>query len=274
MATLPADARMAIEWFPSTVGGVILFYALLIALSWWLTGKVIQERDLTTLIFRGIVSVFVCIGVGFFQQSLVDLVRPSPLNSALETKAEKDARLRENMRQWVEAAANDAYWSPPPIDMRKVLQMSPEEHREFEASQVNPAVLAESAIRGLAWLALEHQHPTPFGRNAYPHAERGTKILNDFTAAQAQAMFDYIRVVAPSSERDARPYLEDALAYGRETTASSGPAMKPAARPYPYVQASRETPGGRVFVIRLSPTQTRLIEAGSEEEALRIAKQP
>src|SRR5208283_1162889 len=269
MTTLPAGALLAIGWFPTTIGGVILFFSLLLAFSWWLTGKAFRERDLTTLIFRGTVTVLICIGVGFFEQSLAEFIREGPLNSALETKAEKDARLRDNMQRWVAAAAFDAYWSPPPVDVRKMMQMSPEERREFEAGQVSLALLAESAVRGLAWMALEHQHPLPFGRNTFPHAERGTKVLNNFAISQAQAMFDFVRIASPNSERDARPFLEDALAYCREATApappgtaSGRPVVDPAAGPYPFVQASRETPRGRAFVIRLSATRTRVIEAG------------
>jgi hypothetical protein len=102
-------------------------------------------------------------------------------------------------------------------------------------------------------------------------------------------MFDYVLTVSPRSESDARPYLADALAYCSEATAPvhpgiapvhpdpgtapGAPAVKPEAGLYPFVQASRVTPRGRAFVIRLSATQTRVIEAGSEEEALRIAKQ-
>lgn len=277
MTSLPAGAPLAISWFPTTVGGVILFFFVLLALSWWLMGKVFRERDLTTLIFRGMVSVLVCIGVGFFQRSLADLIHRGPLNSALATKAEEDAQLRQNMQRWVAAAAYDVYWNAPANDVRKVMQMSPAERKEFEASQVNPAILVESAVRGLAWMALEHQHPSLFGRKAFPHAERGTKVLNDFTDLQAQAMFDFVRIVGPPSVRDARPYLEDALAYCREAAApatSGSPSDKPAAGPYPFVQATRETSRGRAFIIRLSATRTQVIEAGSEEEALKMAKQP
>jgi hypothetical protein len=277
MTRLPAGAPLAISWFPTTVGGFILYILLLLALSWWLMGKVFRERDLTTLIFRGMMSALVCIGVGFFQQSLADLIRGGPLNSALATKAEDDANLRQNMQRWVAPAAYDGYWNVPATEVRKVLQMSPAERKEFEASQVTPAILVESAVRGLAWMALEHQHPSPFGRKTFPHAERGTKVLNDFTDLQAQAMFDYVRIVGPSSMRDARPYLEDALAYCREAAApatSGSPSGKPAAVPYPYVQATRETSRGRAFLIRLSATRTQVVEAGSEEEALKLAKQP
>jgi len=83
---LPAGAPLAISWFPTTVGGVILFFFVLLAVSWWLMGKVFRERDLTTLIFRGMVSVLVCIGFGFFQRSLADLIRRGPLNSALRNE--------------------------------------------------------------------------------------------------------------------------------------------------------------------------------------------
>jgi hypothetical protein len=148
---------------------------------------------------------------------------------------------------------------------------------------MTPAVLAESAVRSLIWMALEHRQPSPFGRNAVPHAERGTRVLNDFTVQQTQAMFDFVLAVSPQAELEARPYLADAFAYCSEATvaatpgaapaAPAAPTAKPEAGLYPFVQASRETPRGRAFVIRLSATQTRVIEAASEEEALQIARQ-
>jgi hypothetical protein len=139
--------------------------------------------------------------------------------------------------------------------------------------------LVESAVRSLIWMALEHRQPLTFGRNAAPHAERGTKILNEFTVQQTQAMFDFALAVSPPAEGKARPYLADALAYCSVATAAAtpgaapaAPSAKPEAGLYPFVQASRDTPRGRVYVIRLSATQTRVIETGSEEEALQIAR--
>jgi hypothetical protein len=130
-------------------------------------------------------------------------------------------------------------------------------------------------------MALEHRNPSKFGRMAFPHAERGTRVLNDLTAPQAQAMFDYILIVSPLAEPDIRPCLNDALAFCLEATepavpgaASGEPAANPDARPYPSIEASRETSRGRAFVVRLSATETRVIEAGSEEEALKAARKP
>ena len=271
---------MAISWFPTTIGGILLFLILLMAVSWWLTGKAFRERDWTTLIFRGMTSVLVCVCIGLLHESLMEWIHRGPLAPALGTQAEKDQRLRENMQQWVAPAACDACWNPPTIEPKKLVQMSPAEREAFKASHVTPAILVESAVRALVWMALEHRQPSPYGRNAVPHAERGTKILNDFTVPQVKAMFDYVLTVSPPSESDARPYLADALAYCSEATApvhpgtaTVAPPVKPEAGLYPFVQASRETPRGRAFVIRLSATQTRVIEAGSEEEALKIAKQ-
>src|SRR5664280_113215 len=281
MMTLPEGAAMATNWSPTTFGGYILVVLLLLAVSWWLTGRIFRERDRTTLVFRGVLSLLVCFGIGLFHQSLVQVVRQGPLAAMVKMQAEKDARLQANMQQWVAAPAYDACWRPGATDPRTLKQMTPMEREEFEASQVTPAILAESAVRGLTWMALKHRHPSPSGSNALPHAERGTKVLNNFTVVQAQAMFDYVLLVSPQSEGEARPYLEDACAFCREAAAPAtrgiavgGSVAKPDVGPYPFVEASRETSRGRMFVIRLSATQRKLIAAGSEEEALRIAKQP
>ena len=130
-------------------------------------------------------------------------------------------------------------------------------------------------------MAMEHRRSPSLGRSASPHAERGTKVLNDFNASQAQAMFDYILMVSPETERDARPFLQDALAYCRESAQavpvvaqSAEQAEKKASGRYPSIVIRRETPRGGEFVVRTSATQTRVIEAASEEEALKIARQP
>jgi hypothetical protein len=260
--------------------------SLALAISWWLTGRFFKARDLTTLAFRGLTSLLVCFALGLFDRSLVSYIRQGPLAPVFETKADKGQRLREKMQQWVTPAACDAYWKTIPADSRKPWQMSPAERKEFDANQVNPEILVESAIRALTWMALEHRQPSPFGRNAFPHAERGTKVLNKFTAAQAQLMFDYVLLVSPRSERDVRPCLADALAYcdevlspaeaaAQQTAPVAEHTAKPLSPPYPpHVEATRLTPQGRVFVVRMSPTETRVIEAGSEEEALKKAKQP
>jgi hypothetical protein len=259
--------------------------SLALAISWWLTGRFLKERDRLTLAFRGLMSLLICFALGLFDRSLVSFVRHGPLAPVFETRADKDQRLRENMQEWVTPAACNAYWKTTPADSRKPWQMSPAERKEYDANQVNPGILVESAIRGLAWMALEHRNPSPVGRNEFPHAERGTKVLNNFTAAQAQLMFDYIVWVGPNSEREARPYLADAFAYCRETPSGAeaaagqaGPAAEHTGRPpaplYPHVEGSRETEQGRVFVVRMSATERRIIKAGSEGEALKKAKQP
>ena len=271
---------MAISWFSSTTGWIILSLVLVIVVSWWLTGRAFRERDWTTLIFRGTTSLLVCVCIAFFHESLTGWINRWSLAPSRDPQAEKDQRLRANMQQWVTPAAIDAYWNPAVIDPQKLAQLTPAEREAFNARQVTPAILVESAIRALVWLALEHRQPSLYGRNAVPHAERGTKVLNDFTVPQVQAMFDYVLTVSPGSEADARPYVADALAYCSDATSSAHPGTTPVAPAvrfeapqYPFVQASRETPSGPVFVIRLSATQTRVIEAGSEEEALKIAKQ-
>jgi len=126
-------------------------------------------------------------------------------------------------------------------------------------------------------MALEHQHPSPFGRKAFPHAERGTKVLNDFTVLQAQAMFDFVRIVGPPSVRDARPYLEDALAIVCEAARPRLPDPLPANPRRGRTRCpgnSGKTSRGSGIHHPLSATGTQLIEAGSEEEALKMAKQP
>lgn len=271
---------MAISWFPTTIGGFIVVMSLLLAFSWWLTGRIIRERDLITTLFRGMASFLVCVAIALFHYSSVNMMLHGPLADMVKTKAERDAPIKENMRQWVAAAAYDAYWSPPAADPRKPTQMSPSERKDLEAGQTNPEILAESALRGLIWMALEHRHSSTAGRKAYPHSERGTKVLSDFAPAQAQAMFDYIVIASPDAARAAQPFLADALAYCREPVVaapppapSSEPAGKLVAERYPFIVMSRETLHGGAFVVRISATQTRVIEAASEEEALKIAKE-
>ncbi len=286
MTTLAAGAAMAIGWFPTSVGGIVLSMFLLLVVSWWVTGRFFKERDLTTGIFRGLLSVLVSFGIAYFHYSSVRMLREGPLAKVVLTKEEKEAPLRANMQQWVAPAAYDAYWTPPAVDPRNAGKMSPKERRDFEAWQAGRDVLVESALRGLTWMALEHKNPSPFGRSSKPHTERGTKALNSFTAAQTQAMFDFIVAVKPALERDARPCLADALAFCHDTAAAASPAAapgqppaapgQPAANPaevqYPFVVVTRETDRGRSFVVRISATQTRVIEAATEEEALKIAK--
>lgn len=111
--------------------------------------------------------------------------------------------------------------------------------------------------------------------------EPGTRDLNRFAAAQAQAMFEYIQVVSPASVPGAQPFLADALAYCSDpiapappAAASAVPAENPASARYPFILISRETPAGGEFVVRTSPTETRVIRAATKAEALKIAKQP
>jgi len=274
----------AFEWLPSSPGAIILLLAAALVLSWWLTGRFFKERDLTTLVFRILISLLICFALGLFHRALFSYVREGPLARTVETRDEQDDRLRENLQQWVTPAACESYWKPVATDLAKRPQMSPAERREFDANHVDSAILVESAVRGLTWMALEYQQPSKFGRNKYLHAERGTKVLNNLTPAQTQAMFDYLRLVSPASAQEARQHLADALAYAREGS-PPGETVRPAgearergekkpAPSYPFVEIRRPTAQGRVaFVVRMSPTVTRIIEASSEEEALQKAKQ-
>ena len=278
MTIFASGPVMAISWYPTSLGGLILLYLLMLGVSWWITGMISRERDHTTLVFRGMVSVLVCFIIGVFHRSVTDWISQGPMARALETKAEKEGRLQENMKLWVAPAAFDSCWHPAPPDPKKVVQMTAEERAALQANKVTPEILVESAIRALAWMALEHRQPSQFGRNAFPHAERGTMVLNEFKGPQAQAMYDYVRMMNPRSERDARPYLADAIAYCAENPAPGAAGTKPATKPdavsYPFVETSRKTAHGRMFLIRTSPNATRMIEAASEEEALKIVRQP
>jgi len=273
------------DWLPSSPGAILLLLVLALLVSWWLTGRFFKEQDLITLIFRCLVSLLICFAIGLFHRSLFGYVREGPMAPIFEPPVDKEKPIRENLPQWVTPAACAFYWKPAPLDPRKVQKMSQVELRDVDASQVDPGILVESAVRGLTWMALEHRQPSPFGRNAFPHSERGTKVLNTLTVPQAQAMFEYLRLVSPGSIPIAQPYLEDALAYCREllppaeaVAHPSGKAgevsEKPSVPQYPHVEVSRPAAQGRAFVVRMSPTQVRVIEAASEEEALRKAKQP
>ena len=279
------SASLPINWLPSSLGGILLVLVLVLAVSWWLTGRFFKEQDLTTLIFRCLISLLLCFAIGLFHRLMVSFIREGPLAPVVESPVDKDDRIRENMQQWVTPAACAACWKPAPPDPRDLQRMSPAQRREFDANQVNPEILVESAVRGLTWMALEHRQPSPFGRNAFPHAERGTKVLNSLTVSQAQAMFDYLLLVSPRSVGDAQPFLADALAYCHEAlppadaaTQQTGKVGEHSGKPpvplYPHVQASRPAGHGRAFEVRMSPTQVRVIEAGSEEEALKKAQEP
>lgn len=285
MIALIKSWNVPTEWLPSSVGGIILMLLAILGVSWWLTGRFFKEQDLTTLIFRCLISVLICFALGLFDRSLVGFVRrvlPAPVT---QTPEEKDKRLRENLEQWVTPAACAACFKPVPPDPLKLKQMSVAELREFQAGQVNPEILADSAVRGLMWMALEHRQPSAFGRNFYPHAERGTKPLNTLTVAQAQAMFDYLLLANPRLIANAQPYLADALAYCREgappAEAPGKPegqvgerSVKPGAPLYPRIEVSRPSEKGCAYVVRISPTEVRVIEAASEQEALKKAKEP
>lgn len=280
MTILPAGATLALGSFPNTVGGYIVVALLLMLASWWLTGRIFRERDYTTLVFRGLISVLFCIGVGFFHESLMEWINQGPLAPVFETKEERNARLQGNMRQWMDPASYDAYWSSTADDLQKLKQMSPAQWKEYNASKLPQDILVQSAVRGLTWMALEHRRPSESDRASFPHSERGTMVLNKFTAAQAQAMFDYVLIVDPRLERNVRPCLHDALAYCREAAvapaspvaASAKPAEKSRDVRYPFIEARRETPRGRAFIVRFSATKTQVVEASSEEEALKIAR--
>jgi len=298
MIALIKDWSLPTDWLPSSPGAILLLLLLALAASWWLTGLFFKEQDLTTLIFRCLVSVLLCFGIGLFHRSVVNFIRKVPRAVAAETPAEKEDRLRENLEQWATPAACAACLKAVPASPGKPQQAAPADVkpqqaapadvRESGAGPMNPAVLLESAVRGLTWMALEHRQPSPFGRNAFPHAERGTKVLNSLTVAQAQAMYDYILQVSSHAAEDAQPFMADALAYCREATPTSGAPGSAERQPeqagensgkisvavYPHVEVSRPAARGRAFVVRMSPTQVRVIEAASEEEALRKAREP
>ena len=280
----------AVSWFPVTEAGVGLFLIAMFYIAWRLTGRIFREKDKTTKIFRALVSVLVFFALALFRDSFAYFIRHGPLD-LFKNQAEADARIQKNMQLWVAAEAYDAYWNSPPLDPRKLAGMSPEERGHVEAARITPAVMTESAMRGLVWMAVEHRHAGLLGRHAFPHAERGTKELNQLTVEQTQAMFDFIVLIDPRSELEARPYLRDALAFSTDEPlavdqASSGGAGsdgtaavpggdragKAGAASYPCIQASRTTPTGRVFIVRMSATVTRVVRADSEAEALRIAQ--
>ena len=93
-------------------------------------------------------------------------------------------------------------------------------------------------------------------------------------------MFDYVLMVDP--RRSATPGLVSRMrspiaARLRSprlpaVAASAKPAEKSRDVRYPFIQARRETPRGRAFIVRLSATKTQVVEAPSEEEALKIAR--
>jgi hypothetical protein len=285
MIALVKSWSVPTEWLPSSVGGIILMVLVILGVSWWLTGRFFKEQDLITLIFRCLISLLICFAIGLFDRSLVGFVRQVWPAQVAQTAAERDKRILGNMQQWVTPAACAACLKPVPPDPVRLKQMSMAELKEFQASQVNPEILADSAVRGLMWMALEHRQPSTLGRNLYPHAERGTKPLNTLTVAQAQAMFDYLQLVNPRLVADAQPFLADALAYCREgippaeaSAKQPGPAgehsVKPAGPAYPRIEVSRPAEKGRAYVVRVSPTEVRVIEAASEQEALKKAKEP
>jgi hypothetical protein len=287
MTAIKEAVIRALSWFPVTEAGVVLFLIVMFAISWRLTGRIFREKDKTTKLLRALVSVLVFFALSLFRDSFAYFLRHGPLD-LFKNKAESEARIQKNMQLWVTPEAYDSFWSSPAADPRKMEGLSPDERRRLTAARITPAVMTESATRGLVWMAVEHRHPSSVGRHAFPHSERGTKDLNGFTVAQTQAMFDYIILVDPRNELDARPYLKDALAFsaeealaseqtssatddagGKGTALGSDVSAKAGAVSYPFIQASRTTPQGRVFVVRVSATETRLIRADSEAEALK-----
>lgn len=290
MAALKEAVIRAVSWFPVTEVGVVVFLIVMFAVSWRLTGRIFREKDKTTKVFRALVSVLVFFALCLFRDSFAYFIRHGPLN-LFRNQAEAQARIQKNMQLWVAPEAYDALWNSPPADPAKLTGVSPEERQRLGAARLTPSVMTESAIRGLVWMAVEHRHPSSFGHHAFAHAERGTKDLNRLTVEQTQAMFDYIVLADPRSELDARPYLKDALALSAEEPLApdralgvaaadagvKGPASgnehatKAGAAPYPFIQASRTTPQGHVYVVRISATEIRVIRAETEAEALKLA---
>ena len=277
----------AVSWFPITEAGVVVFLIVMFAISWRLTGRIFREKDKTTKVFRALVSVLVFFALGLFRDSFAYFIRHGPLE-LFRNQAESAARIQKNMQLWVAPETYDAFWNAPTAGPGKLESMSPDERRRLDAARITPSIMTESALRGLVWMAVEHRHPSSLGHHAFPHSERGTNDLNKLTVEQTQAMFDYIVLADPRSELDARPYLKDALAYsaeealaldqalagaddanGKEAVPGSEHSAKARAASYPFIQASRTTPRGRVFVIRISATETRVIRADSEAEALK-----
>jgi hypothetical protein len=281
MTTLRAGAAIATSWFPNTIGGFTVLMSVLLLVSWLISGRIFRERDQTTMLFRGMMSFLICIGIALFNYSSVNMILHGPLADLVKTKAERDAPLQENMRQWVTPSAYDACWHLSAAAPPKLEQSVAAAGKTSDAARITPESLVESAMKGLTWMALEHRRASPVRRNASPHFEPGTKDLNRFAAAQAQAMFDYIQIVSPASKREAQPFLADALAYCSEPAApvaaaatSVGLAEGHGNARYPFILISRETPNGGEFVVRISPTETRVIQAATKAEALKIAKQP
>ena len=288
MTALKETVIRAVSWFPITEVGVVLFLIVMFVIAWRLTGRIFREKDKTTKIFRGLVSVLVFFALGLFRDSFAYFIRHGPLD-LFKNQAESEARIRKNMLLWVEPDAYEAFWSSSAADSRKPEGVSPDERRRLEAARVTPAVMVESAFRGLVWMAVEHRHPSSFGHHAFSHVEKGTKDLNRISVEQTQAMFDYITLVDPRNELEARSYLKDALAFsaeealppdqalaiadggGKEGASGSAEAAKAGGVAYPLVQGSRTTAHGRVFLVRISATETRVIRAKSEAEALRLA---
>jgi hypothetical protein len=287
MTALKEAVIRAVSWFPVTEAGVVVFLIVMFAISWRLTGRIFREKDKTTKVFRALVSVLVFFALGLFRDSFAYFIRHGPLE-LFRNKAESAARIQKNMQLWVAPETYDTFWNSPTADPGKLESMPPDERRRLDAARITPFIMTESALRGLVWMAVEHRHPSSLGHHAFPHSERGTKDLNKLTVEQTQAMFDYIVLADPRSELDARPYLKDALAYsaeealapdqalaaaddagGKGATPRSEHSAKAGAASYPFIQASRTTPNGRVFVIRISATETRVIRADSEAEALK-----
>jgi len=280
----------AVSWFPSTVAGTILLLIVMWGISWWITGRLTRERDLTTTLFRIGASAVVLAAIFYFRDSFTYFVRHGPM-MLFRTQSETEARLRQNMPQWMTPEAIAAYWAPPALTPEALKLLPAPQRQAYEATRVTPEVMVESALRGLVWLALEQRHSTRgSGRSPFPHAERGTKVLNQFTPMQAQAMFDFVVMIDPRCELDAVPYLKDALKFCMEPLPTDDPskelaisgvhsgepgnaAAAPAKSKYPFISASRETAGRKFYIVRLSAAQTKMIEAASEEEALRKARE-
>jgi hypothetical protein len=286
MTALKEAVIKAVSWFPVTEVGVWVFLLVMFVISWRLTRRIFKEKDQTTRVFRALISLLVFFALSLFRDSFAYFIRHGPMDLFIN-KAELTARLQKNTRLWVSPEAFEILWDPSKVDPQKLQGLSPEERRRLEADQTTPSIMTESAMRGIVWMAVEYRHPFSFGHHAFSHTEKGTKDLNRITVEETKAMFDYIVLTDPRSELDARPYLKDALAFSAEevfaedqmSSASGGKGIAPGSghpgktggTSYPFIQGSRISPRGRVFLVRISATETRVIRADTEAEALKLA---
>jgi len=84
---------MAISWFPTTIGGILLFLILLMAVSWWLTGRLSGNR-LDNPDFPGD-DVGACLCLHRLASRIADGVdSPRAVGPGFGTQAEKEPALR------------------------------------------------------------------------------------------------------------------------------------------------------------------------------------